>query len=115
MNKDNATWVLTRFMVDLAIPVTGKTVSEELERHPDYYSLAAFSDVLDRIKVPNAAYKLAIEQLSEVPVPYIAHLSRKEFGVITHFDESFVTVSTERWNNKRFTAAEFKKMYSGAV
>jgi hypothetical protein len=57
MIKDSATQTLTKLIETLKIPVTRKTVVEELERRPDYYSLAAFSDVLDRIKVPNAAYR----------------------------------------------------------
>jgi len=115
MQKDNATQTLIKLTEALKIPVTRKTLTEELERHPDYESLAAFSDVLDRIKVPNAAYRLTFEQLSDLPAPYIAHLSRKEFGVILQFDSSGVIVTNERWSGKKFTTENFQKIYSGTV
>jgi len=115
MEKDNATRVLTRFMAELEIPVTRQSISDELQKHPDYYSMLSFSDVLDRWNVPNAAYKLEFEQLSDLPLPFIAFLSKNQFSVVTQLDDTKVTVSTHKWANKAFTADEFKKQYSGSV
>jgi len=115
MQKDNATQVLIKLIETLKVPVTRKTITEQLERHPDYESLAAFSDVLDRLKVANEAYYLPFDDLKDVPTPYIAFLSRKEFGLVKHFDDELVIVANERWRNKKFSIDEFKKKYSGAL
>lgn len=115
MEKDNTTKVLTRFVNELAIPVTAKSISDQLEKHPDYDSLLAFSDVLDRFNVPNAAYKLSYDQLVDVPVPFIAHLKDRKFGVVTTFGENEVKISHDRWNGKTFPTEEFKKQYGGSV
>jgi hypothetical protein len=69
MENDNTTRVLTRFMVELGIPVTRQSISDELQKHPDYGSLLAYSDVLNNWHVPNAAYQLWFDQLAEVPLP----------------------------------------------
>jgi glutaredoxin/uncharacterized membrane protein len=115
MEKDNTTTVLTRFVKQLDIPVTKQSISDQLEKHPDYDSLLAYSDVLDYYRIPNAAYKLNFEQLAEVPVPFIAHLSGRRFGVVTRFDDKKVIMSDEKWNNKTIPISEFKKQYSGSV
>ena len=86
MENDNATRVLTQLIAELGIPVTRQSISNELEKHPDYGSLLAFNDVLDRWHIPNAAYQLKFDQLADVPLPFIAHLSKREFGVISRLD-----------------------------
>jgi protein-disulfide isomerase/uncharacterized membrane protein len=115
MEKDNTTVVLTRFVKELRIPVTRQSICEQLEKHPDYDSLLAFSDVLDQYRVPNGAYKLKFDQLTDVPLPFIAHIKNKEFAVISALDEKAVVVSNEKWNAKKISLAEFKKLYSGSV
>jgi len=115
MAKDNPSWVLSHFVRVLNIPVTRQTLNEELQKHPDYNTLLAFSDVLERLNVTNSAYKLTYDQLKEVPTPFIVHLANKDFGVISHFDDQRVVASTEKWNQKEFTPDEFKKKYGGYV
>ncbi len=87
MEKDNFTRVLTHFVQELDLPVTRQTVSDELEKHPDYDSLLAFSDALNRWQAPNAAYRLVFDQLTDVPVPFVAYAKKEGFVVVKHFDE----------------------------
>jgi len=115
IEKDNSTQVLIEFLRSLKIPVTRQSINDELEKHADYGSLLSFSDLLDRWQVPNAAYRLGVEQLADVPVPFIAHLSMKEFAVVSSLDDRNVVVSNEKWRNKTIAIDEFKKMYSGTI
>jgi ABC-type bacteriocin/lantibiotic exporter with double-glycine peptidase domain len=71
--------------------------------------------VLDTFCVPNAAYQLSFDQLSDVPLPFIAHVNRKGFTLVTQFNEKQVTLSNGRWKNKIITADDFKKSYTGSV
>ncbi|MDB5121965.1 MAG: Vitamin epoxide reductase family protein [Mucilaginibacter sp.] len=113
--KDNATRVLIRFIAELAVPVTRQSISDELQKHPDYYSLLAFSDVLNNYQVSTSAYRLTFDQLPKVPLPFITYLSNKNYAVVTRLDEKQVTLSNDRWNNKILPLAEFKNQYGGAV
>jgi uncharacterized membrane protein/glutaredoxin len=115
MAKDNSTQVLTRFIAEMAIPVTRKSISDELEKHPDYNSMLAFSDVLNNYNVTNSAYRLGFDQLPEVPLPFITYLSNKNYAVVTKFEENGVTLSHDNWRNKVFTPDEFKKQYGGFI
>jgi len=117
--KSNLSQVLTCFVRDLDIPVTGNSVDEELEKHPDYPSLFAASEVLNNWHVPNAAYPLAFKELLDARLeePFIAHLVNKggEFVLVSHLDEQYAIVSNERWRKHRLSAGDFEKMYSGTI
>jgi len=115
IEKDNPTRVLTRLLIELKIPVTRQSISDELQKHPDYYSLLAFSDVLNNYDVPSSAYRLTFDQLAEVPLPFITYLTNKSYAIVTQFNQKQITLSNERWNNKIFTIDEFKKQYAGSV
>ena len=64
----------------MAIPVTRQSISDELGKHADYYSLRAFSDVLDRWNIPNDAYKLSFEELAAVQFPLSRICQKKSLG-----------------------------------
>jgi uncharacterized membrane protein/glutaredoxin len=115
MEKDYVTPVLVRFVVELGIPVTRQTVFDELQRHTESNSLYAFSDLLNKWNVPNAAYQVQFDKLAQLSTPFIAHVSNKEFAVVTAFTEKHVTVFNTRWKNKKFTVNEFKVHYTGSI
>jgi hypothetical protein len=52
MGKDNSTVVLSRFVDALAIPLTRQSISDKLQKHPDYNSLLATSEVFDNWRIP---------------------------------------------------------------
>jgi uncharacterized membrane protein len=86
-----------------------------LQKHPDYYSLLAFSDVLNNFRVPNSAYQLSFDQLEKLPLPFVCHLANKNYAVVTEFDDKHVKLSHNDWNNKVLKIDEFKKNYGGSV
>jgi hypothetical protein len=69
MTNDNTTQVLNLYAKKLNISVTSQSIDDQLQKHPDYASLLAFSDVLDRFHVPNAAYSLDFDQLTQYLFP----------------------------------------------
>jgi len=117
MEKDNTTMVLNHFIAALAIPLTRQTLNDDLQKHPDYNSLLAISEVLDNWHIPNAAYQLTFDELvaAEIEDPFIAFVSKKEFLLVNRLDENEVIVSNERWKKHRLGIEEFKRIYSGSV
>ncbi|SEM79510.1 Peptidase C39 family protein [Mucilaginibacter gossypiicola] len=115
MKADNFASVVARFIQALKVPVTSKSVREQLLIHPDYGTFRAISDVLDNWKIPNAAYCLKFDQLADVPTPYIAQLKGAEFAVVTKRSERAFVVSNEDWRNKSLTIEEFRDSYSGYI
>lgn len=75
---DNATATLHAFVRGLGAKVTRATVREELPQHPDFPSLLSLSEVLTDWKIDNTALQLnTVEQLRELPMPFIAHLNQR--------------------------------------
>lgn len=117
MIQDNATAVLSCLIERLSISITKQTIGEELQKHPQYNTLLALSEVLDNWHIPNAAYQLNFDDLlaAEIDGPFIAFVSQKEFVTVTNLNKTEVMVSNERWNKHHLKIEEFKKIYSGSI
>lgn len=61
------------------INVTGRTIDEALQQHPDYPSMLSMSDCLKKWNVNNAIVKVDPEKLSELPLPCVAHMKNNSF------------------------------------
>ena len=57
----------------LKVKVNNTTVNESLQNHPDWPSLLCISDCLNKWDIPNAAGKMDISKLDELPTPFIAY------------------------------------------
>jgi len=117
MKKDNTASVLINILEGLNIPVTEASVVNELQKHPEQSSLFAINDLLNYWKVPNGAFNISAETLSELPTPCIVHLSSNngEFAVVNRRDGENVYVSNERWSNYKISIEDFKNIFSGNV
>ena len=114
---NNIANVLTGFLRALKIPVTRTTVLEEVNRHPDSPSIATISDLFDKWKMPSGAYQLNADDLSQVPIPFIAHLNSNngEFALITGVERDYVIASNEKWRNHKVSIDNFKQIFSGTA
>jgi hypothetical protein len=116
MKKDNSTMAISHLVAALGIPVTRQTINDELNKHPDFNSLLAISEVLENLNIPNAAYNISFDQLNdEIKGPFIAVTASNQFLLVNHLDGKQAIVSNERWNKHRMDIEEFKKQYSGKV
>jgi uncharacterized membrane protein len=113
-NPDAAVFKLLK---SLSIGLDPKLISEELDKHPDYPSLLALSDVLWSFNIENAAYRVEPDNLANVTCPFIAHtkLNGGDFLVVTKITGDTVLVSSEKWNQHKMPLAEFKKAFDGIV
>ncbi|MBO0933603.1 vitamin K epoxide reductase family protein [Fibrella aquatilis] len=70
----NAISALTHLLRLAKVLVTGLTIRERLEEHPDFPALSALCDTLTELNVSNLATKLPAERLTEVPLPALVQL-----------------------------------------
>jgi len=114
--KDNPTMVLSHLVAALDIPLTRKTLSDELKKHPNFASLLSLSDVLTNWNVPNAAYQIDFDDLpKEIDGEFIAVTSKNKFLLVNKIDDKKVLVSNEVWKKHVLDIKEFKNMYGGMV
>ena len=71
--KDNITSVLSKFTKQLNFSVNIQSIYDELLIHPEYPSLLSVSDVLANFDIKNIAFRIDVDELSNVPCPFIAY------------------------------------------
>jgi protein-disulfide isomerase len=100
----------------LKVKVNNATVNESLQNHPDWPSLLCISDCLNKWNIPNAAGKIDVSKIDELPTPFIAYTSKREnqlsvvSGVsgktVPSFHKNYNKTSTE-------TKEDFEKNWDG--
>jgi uncharacterized membrane protein len=113
----NADATVMLLLKNLGITIDAGQISAELEKHPDYPTLLAVSDVLTNFNIQNSAYRVSAEELGKVPRPFIAHAPKQgdDFLVVHHLDADYVTVSNNTWRRHKLKTSEFKERYKGVV
>jgi len=112
----NADAAVINLLKQLRVDINPQDVIEELEKHPDYPSLLAISDVLNWFKIDNAAYRIKADDLAEVPTPFIAHTNKNDdFVLVRKMEGDKVTLSDDRHENQTLPLEEFKKRFKGVV
>lgn len=114
---DSSAECLIQLLRQLNVPVTRRSVYEELGKHPDHPSLLAFSDVLTTWGLPNGAYRVTGEELAAVPTPFVAHLGTQggEFRLIKHVGAAHVAGTPLGTRPATFTTEEFSRAFTGSV
>ncbi|MCO5945873.1 vitamin K epoxide reductase family protein [Mucilaginibacter flavidus] len=116
-NYQNPEAAVIKLLKCLAIGIDPVSIITELEKHPDYPSLLAISDVLTAFDIDNAAYRVDAENIGTVPCPFIAHtnLNGGDFLTIEKITGDTVLASSDKWNRHTLGLDEFKKMFQGVV
>ena len=73
INRKNADATVFKFLRYSGISIDPDSVIAELDKHPDYPSLFAISDVLTNFDIENSAFRMEAEELSTLPYPFIVH------------------------------------------
>ncbi|MEO6977602.1 MAG: vitamin K epoxide reductase family protein, partial [Mucilaginibacter sp.] len=116
-NYQNPEAAVIKLLKSLVIGIEPATIIAELEKHPDYPSLLAISDVLNVFNIDNAAYRVDAGNISTVPCPFIAHtnLNGGDFLTVENISGDTVLASSDKWNRHKLSLDEFKKMFQGVV
>ena len=117
MQPDPAAECLVQLVQQLGLPIARRRVYEELHRHPDHPSLLAFSDVLHSWGVPNGAYKVAGDELPDLPTPFLAHTAGPGggFRLVRQAGASGIVAGAPPQRPTAFTPAEFGQVFTGHV
>jgi len=104
------------FLKLLNVKVTESTIDETLQNHPDWPSLLCISDSLNKWNVSNAAGKIDVSEIDQLPTPFIAFTSSEEnsLEIVTEISNSEVKLYSTKLdkpivNNK----TDFLKRWNG--
>ena len=117
LNLNNPDTAIVKFVQLAGIAIDPKQITAELDKHPDYPSLLAISDVLNNFQIKNSALRLEFEELSTLPTPFIAHTNENggDFVVVSKIGNNAFWVSNQKWNKRKIEAKDFRKRYSGVA
>jgi len=117
MGRNNIASVVFKYLQKIGIKVTYSSLFDELMKHPNYPSFYAISEVLNNWLIPNAAYRVEFSNLSKVPTPFLAHLSKRDDGLvlIEHIDQNEVIITDHQYDNKKYPLEFFKAYYAGEI
>jgi uncharacterized membrane protein len=112
---NNAEASVIKLIKILNIDILPETIVYELEKHPDYPSLLAISDVLTALHIENFAFRVAPDQLLNIPCPFLAHtnINGGDFIVVNSISTEKVITSGDKWNRHVLSLDEFKKIFKG--
>jgi uncharacterized membrane protein len=115
---DNASDTLYELLKQLNAKVTRDTALTTMQRHPDFPSLLSISEVLSSWKIDNAALHLdTVEQLREIPLPFIAHLKKKGgwYVLVNQINEKYIWYFDSEKGAVTLALNEFEKKWAGTI
>lgn len=111
--------VAFRYAGLLGIRVTKTTIKRDLVENPHYPSLLCLSDTFDRYGIPNNAYRLEEENLSDVAPPFVAFFSMNgnllDFVLVTSMTAGHVRVAYGGGREEKLSRQAFLKRYQKIV
>ncbi|ACT96441.1 vitamin K epoxide reductase family protein [Dyadobacter fermentans] len=118
VSGDNATDTLYSLLRNLNAKVTWETVRETMLQHPDSPSLLSLSEVLSGWNIDNAALQLnTVEQLREIPVPFITQIKKKGgwYILINQIREKHIQYTDSEQGEVTLSLSDFEKRWTGIV
>ena len=116
-NTDNAIDAPIYLLKKNGIKYTEEYLSEQLQTHPFYPSLAAISDVFATYHIESDAYKISFSDLTDVKTPFIAHLNIDNgiFIVIEKVTDSGVFFHYQDSRLKKIQKEDFLNVWDNII
>jgi len=114
---NNADAAIINLLRQSSINIDSGQIIAELERHPEYPSLLAISDVLTAFGIENKAHRVDFDELTHLTCPFIAHTRSDagDFVVINKIESEKILISNEKRTKYNLHKDEFRKKYAGVV
>ena len=90
--EPNVKAVIT-YLKQLNVKVNNATINETLQNHPDWPTLLCISDSLNKWNITNAAGKVDVNKIDELPTPFIAYTNNSEtpLAIVTSVSDTMVS------------------------
>jgi uncharacterized membrane protein len=113
-SEKNAFVALKALLKLAKVNVTETTLKSKLLQHTDFPTLVSLSDVLTDLKVDNLATRINPYQLSEIPLPAIAHFEDGTgYGTIQKIENNQVECLHDKMGIRSESIAEFSQRWQG--
>lgn len=115
-SRPNAEGVLINLLKQLDFSFDADSITNELITHPDYPSLLAINDVALSFGLDCQAYRIAKDDLPDVPCPFVANMVKQgsEFMLVSAISNGTVSFDAGI-GRKKIGLKEFEKDFTGVV
>ncbi len=115
--SSNITHATISLLQLLNVKVTLTAIEDTLQSHPNYPSLLSMVDGLRNWGVETLSIKTTADKLSNLPIPFIAHLKIKGgwFITVKDIDENNFAYIDDIDGEKKFSRQEFLRNWEGVV
>ena len=109
--------IFFKYLGLLKINYNKETIQVFFNYHAYHPSILSISELLDKLKVPNAALRVDKINFPKLPTPFIAKTSSSEgdFCIITKLENENINYINEKNENIHTSINNFYKQYSGIV
>ncbi len=114
---DNTIYIVEQVLKYYKARVTNESLHEFLLKHPQYPNMVSVVDVLNEWNIKHYALKLSVDEMSEMEIPFIAHVKDNggQFIFINKIKNGTVYYQLESKKRKQLSLKEFEEKVSGAV
>lgn len=106
---------LYSYINSLSINIDKEEFKYQVETHPDYPSLLAFSDALTFFNIPNLAFKLPFEEMESLPNSFLALLNKDNQSSLNHITQIGDSYYSSANKSVKISRQELKPIWENIV
>ncbi len=119
MILSNTTQTTINFVKLLKVKISKSDILHFIENHPDSDTLLSINDALNNWKIKTAAFRCTIEELENIPIPFIVQIkldSETMFTTVSGFyNEKIRLFINSKHKYEEIPIDDFKKTWTGIV
>ncbi len=106
---------------ELGVKITASSITKEIQEHSNYPSLVSITDILTNYGIDNISFKVDIERLNDVPVPFLSPIkgeknSTQFFTVVREvLENNLIIYDPEKHKWITITKENFLQRFSGII
>jgi len=68
--------VTIQLLKQMRLKIANDTINDLITFHPDFPSILSISDTLKNFNIDNDVVKISVDEISQLPLPFIAHTKK---------------------------------------
>jgi uncharacterized membrane protein len=115
----NLSNIAKHYIMQLNVPVTAATLKQNLQQNPYYPSLYSLSNVFNKLNIPNQAFNITEEDLTQFTPPFITYCTGqttgKDFVLVTAQNNLTVSYIDNGSKAKQISKTDFLTQWQKVV
>ena len=117
ISRDNLVIVAFKAIQYFKIPLTKRSIEEQIKTHPDYPALKSVTDTLDHFSIKNYPVRVTQKEIAQIDQPFLAytHQHGEELQFVEKQSENGFAIRGNSKKKKVLSDKEFFSIFSQPV